>query len=56
MTFLLSVALLSVGASIGFVLANVFNIQDEEAETVGAQQKSFSKNAAVSESAKHHRI
>ncbi len=56
MTFLLSVALLSVGASIGFVLANVFNIQEEEAETVGAQQKSFSKGAGVSESAKHHRI
>jgi hypothetical protein len=56
MTFLLSVALLSVGASIGFVLASVFNIQDEEAETVGAQQKSFSKNATVSQSAKQHRI
>jgi hypothetical protein len=56
MTFLLSVALLSVGASIGFVLASVFNIQDEEAETFGAQQKSFSKNAAVSQSAKQHRI
>jgi hypothetical protein len=53
MTFLLSVALLSVGASIGFVLANVFNIQDDEAETVGAQQKSFPKSAAVSKLAKH---
>ena len=56
MTFLLSVALLSVGASIGFVLVSVVNIQDEEAVTAGAQQKSFSKNAAVSQSAKQHRI
>jgi hypothetical protein len=48
--------LLSVGANIGFVLANVFNIQDEEAEPVGAQQKSISKSAAVSDSANHHRM
>jgi hypothetical protein len=30
MTFLMSVSLLSFGASIGFVLANVFNTQEED--------------------------
>jgi len=38
MTFLMSVSLLSVGMSIGFVVAGLFNSHDEEVET--DQQKS----------------
>ena len=56
MTLLMSISLLSVGVSIGFVVAGVFNSRDEETEHgLANQPKSFSKSAAVTKSAKHHR-
>ena len=48
MTPLMSVSLLSVGVSIGFVVAGVFNSRDEETEHgLAIQPKSYSISAAV---------